>query len=217
MPISRLSTDSLVAWDGFCSFSYHLYYPSFSRTLHNGLILPPGTVVVCHKIQHIISTERNRWIYSSATLGCIGLTRNCMMMSFLPQKSICSDEPHFHLSTYGTKQICRIWGLENRHMVWQKPLHTWSCINKCSHVWLRLSDHSRLFFCILSSRYWCEWYLISGWCNLPHISCHNQFIDGRLISQNGDVSSCQEAVIWYSWIIFCKAPLKKSFMSTNQR
>ena len=79
-PTSRLSTDLLVAWNGwevlrfhqcsrvlpflFCfvcvssslpilrfllhllSFSYPLCYPSFPRTLYNGSIRPPGTVLV---------------------------------------------------------------------------------------------------------------------------------------------------------------------------
>ena len=38
-------------------------------------------------------------------------------------KIIFSDEAHFHLGGYVNKQNCRIWGLENPHVIYEKPIY----------------------------------------------------------------------------------------------
>ena len=54
------------------------------------------------------------------------------------RKIIMSDEAHFHLESYASKQNCRIWGLENTKMIIEKPLYSQRVT-----VWCRiaLSDH----------------------------------------------------------------------------
>ena len=56
------------------------------------------SILFCHKIQYIISTERNELIYIWATLGFIdGPTRNSRMLSSLPKKSSLRRKPIFIL------------------------------------------------------------------------------------------------------------------------
>ena len=46
---------------------------------------------------------------------------------------------------------------------------------------LRPLHHDNRFFCTRLLWYWCELSLVStGWCNLTHISCHNQFIASNI-------------------------------------
>ena len=55
-----------------------------------------------------------RFVFSSLD----GPTRNCMIMSiFFFKKIIFSYESHFHIAGYVNKQNCRIWDLENSHVV----------------------------------------------------------------------------------------------------
>jgi len=45
---------------------------------------------------------------------------------------IMSDEAHFHLNGFVNKQNCRIWGVENPRMVYQRQLHPLKCTVWCA-------------------------------------------------------------------------------------
>ena len=75
---------------------------------------------------------------------------------------------------------CLVSLVERRHH-WSIFLWKWERHNHYGQ-WRHLLHYKNRFFCTHSFWCSCEWYLIlTGWCNLPHISCH-------LIRWNGDIN-----------------------------
>ena len=75
-------------------------------------------ILFCHKIQFIISTELNELFYAWATLGVVGLTRNCMRMSILPKK-----KNIFRMKLIFILGLISFCVSENPPVVLQKPIH----------------------------------------------------------------------------------------------